>query len=469
MEITSIMDRVTGTTLSLEEYKGYQPFIEEIAHVATENIGNVSNGSQALAYIRFFIERGNLTHTTIEDLHKAVRQSLQNTSVENLLDIVEILKSNNIHQGVEGDIAQELKSKVGKATPDEVPYVTLVVADCNLHDQEFVSKVDKALNDKISIESFELMCRLALEHNLELENFIDNAREYAEAHLEEFSFIQLGNVLTAVSLFNGDFSLAQKSEKRILDHGRKLSVEDCVYLMPVFINYNSSEDLWTLFDMIIGRNVRKIDQSQILPILNNFASAPHKREKLFQLFVYKIKESELTTSDYCKLARIYDQVGYKKSDIYEVLDEKIAKNVRDLTEGDIIDAYIGFVNPNIKSKLKVQKYLEQYASEIFEQMSIDNASILMIKYGQLRKGSKKVINPLIDRVYAETIKTNPESYSAFTILSIVNGYHLLGVDVDRFYPVLDALAAKIPEYNYDLLNNLINVILEYKDDPKFSK
>jgi len=129
-------------------------------------------------------------------------------------------------------------------------------------------------------------------YQIPLNNFFDVSRSHIANIMDKLPFQELGDILLTFLLFNQDVALAEQAQSRILKQGRKMSVDDCISLMNAYMMYDSSEDLWTVFDIIIGRNIRKVKRAQIIPILHMFSKAPFSREKLFQLFVHKIKEAE---------------------------------------------------------------------------------------------------------------------------------------------------------------------------------
>ncbi len=141
----------------------------------------------------------------------------------------------------------------------------------------------------MSTENFALLCKVISRFELPLESFLINSRNYVTEKMEELTPQELGDVLFTYLVTGQDVPLAQEAEERIMKIRRKLTIDDCISLMNAYMLYDSSEDLWTAFDIVIGRNINKVEEDQIVPILHMFSKAPTSRNKLYQVFVHKIK------------------------------------------------------------------------------------------------------------------------------------------------------------------------------------
>jgi hypothetical protein len=69
-----------------------------------------------------------------------------------------------------------------------------------------------------------------------------------------------------------------------------------------------------------------------------------------------------------------------------------------MTETDLVNLLIGFMNPNIDKKLKTPKIVNERVAEIIPKMSFENSIELLLKYSQLKKGSKVMVEETIKRV-----------------------------------------------------------------------
>jgi len=69
-----------------------------------------------------------------------------------------------------------------------------------------------------------------------------------------------------------------------------------------------------------------------------------------------------------------------------------------MTETDLVNVLIGFMNPNIDKKLKTPKIVNERVAEIIPNMSFENSIELLLKYSQLKKGSKVMVEETIKRV-----------------------------------------------------------------------
>lgn len=304
MEITQIMERIVNTTLTVEEYNGFQPFFEEVAEVALKNIDDVSNGSQTLTYIRFFLEKGETSPTVWGQLDKALIRVLPNASTETILDIYEVVKNNKkLTKEIAMAVANELKGRISSMELSQIPTSSSIICAFGVQDEDFITDLEEGLLGlsseestiptenikKMSTEDFSLLCRVIAQYGLPLDEFLHNSRSYVTEKMEIFTPQELGDVLYTYLVKSQDSELAEIAEKRILELRKSLTVDDCISLMNAYMLYESSEDLWTVFDITIGTNINKIDDAQIVPILHMFSKAPHNRTKLFQVFVHKIK------------------------------------------------------------------------------------------------------------------------------------------------------------------------------------
>ena len=274
------------------------------------------------------------------------------------------------------------------------------------------------------------MCKLILEAQLPLYEFLKLARSYVTENLNEIPFNDLGDILLTYILANQDYKLARKAEKRILKERRKLTVEDCISLMNTYMLYESSENIWTTFDLIIGRNIKKVENSDIIPIITMFSKSPFRREKIFRVFVHKIKAANFSTSELCNLAKIYGDIEYSQDDIFEYLDNKLAYKVHEMKDEDATNCLIGFLSPSIQAHYRVMTHLERHVEEIIPKISLPNASILLLRYGQLRKGSQTMVNSCIARIknIFEKDVTDPKLVEENQLLMILYAYNLVGAD-----------------------------------------
>lgn len=146
MEITQIMERIINTTLTVEEFNGYQPFLEEVAEVAIRNQDNLSNGSQALIYIRFFLEKGEFDKQTWLDLSKTIQRVLPNASTEIILDICEILKNNKkLDKNIGLAVAKELRGRLSTMDINDIPASTSIVCAYNQQNNHFIVDLEEGL------------------------------------------------------------------------------------------------------------------------------------------------------------------------------------------------------------------------------------------------------------------------------------------------------------------------------------
>lgn len=244
--------------------------------------------------------------------------------------------------------------------------------------------------------------------------------------------------------------------------------------MQTFLQYESGEDVWMLFDMIIGKNIRKVHKDQVIPILQSFSKAPFKRDKLFTLFQHKIREFEFTVSENCKIARTYGEINFKNAEIFEMMDNRLSNKIFDMNGEDITNALIGFLNPKIEKKFQIIANLEHYIKDVMKNMSLHDAAILLLRYGQLRKGSKVMVNECLERVYSLT--TSVPDISTSELMLILHAYNLIGLMEStsankqlHYYPLLPQIQNKVEEFGYERLIDLANILSKHEQDENFTK
>jgi hypothetical protein len=319
---------------------------------------------------------------------------------------------------------------------------------------------------KLTTADFTLLCKLVAQHKLPLMKFMEVGRSYAADNINEFTFQELGDVLLTFLMAMEDISLAQKAEERVLKHGRKMSVDDCISLMNAFMLYNSSEDLWLLFDVVIGKNIRKVEDSQIIPILHMFSKAPHKREKIFEVFVHKIEKAKFDITDNCAIARIYGEFEYSKQDMFDILDQRLSNRIFEMSDEDVTNALIGFLNPNIKRNTAILENLELHIQEIMSKISLQNSITLLLRYGKLKTGTKTMVESCMNHIYQIVKKTEPTSNKVnyMQLLMILYAYNLSGADRSLYVPLIPHLTYNVEMYDLDRLNEIYNLLLRFKDD-----
>ncbi|CAI2362906.1 unnamed protein product [Moneuplotes crassus] len=481
MEITQIMERIVNTTLTVEEHNGFQPFMEEVADVALRNIDDASNGSQVLTYMRFFLEKGDSSPSVWRRVDQALLTVLENASTETILEIYELLKNNKrLTQESGMAIANELKNRISSTDLSKIATSTSIICAFSLQDHEFTTALEEGLLGlsstdstiptenikKMSTEDFSLLCRMISHYNLTLDEFLLNSRSYVTEKMNRFTPQELGDVLFTYLVRSQDSELAIAAEKRILEVRKTLTIDDCISLMNAYMLYESSEDLWNVFDVVIGTNIKKIDESQIVPVLQMFSKAPHNRMKLFLVFVHKIRNSRLELTQLASLARIYGEVGYTDADIYSYLDSTLSNRVLQMGDEEITNTLIGFMNPDIKGKFKVIENIEDRIHQIMSKVSLHNVTVLLLKYGQLRHGSKILIKSCLKRV-EDIYSTTNESVSPMQLMMTLYGYSLVGAEAKSYYPVLKHIIAAKDELDYGRLTEIFSILMKFQDDEEF--
>jgi hypothetical protein len=368
---------------------------------------------------------------------------------------------------------------------NDIPVATVVICAFGQQDDSFItdledgllgeevkgedteSKLPEERIKQMSTDMFATLCSQINAHRLPMYRFVSASKSYVSHNLETFTPLQLGHVLLSYSMLSRDYTLARKAEKVILNIGRNLSVADCINLMQTFLQYESGEDVWMLFDMIIGKNIRKVHKDQVIPILQSFSKAPFKRDKLFTLFQHKIREFEFTLAENCKIVRTYGEINFKNAEIFEMMDHRLSNKIFEMSGEDITNALIGFLNPKIDKKFQIIANLEHYIKDVMKNMSLHDATILLVRYGQLRKGSKVMVNECLERVYSLT--TSVPDISTSELMLIAHGYNLVGAQGKYYYPLLPQIHDKVGEFGYERLNNLSNILSKHDQDETFSK
>lgn len=295
------------------------------------------------------------------------------------------------------------------------------------------------------------------------------SRSHISSIIDKLPFQELGDILLTFLLFNQDVALAEQAQSRILKQGRKMTVDDCISLMNAYMMYDSSEDLWTVFDIIIGRNIRKVERAQIIPILHMFSKAPFSREKLFQLFVHKIKEAEFGVSDLATITRIYGEIKYSKTDIFKYLDSQLANRIFEMSDEDVTNTLIGFINPDLNLKTDLIDNLETHIQEILPKISLHNTTTLLLRYGQLRRGSKIMVESCLKRVhhiYSQEIAKTGEVTPIQLIMTLYS-FNLVGADAKYYFPILKPLVANKGNLDFDRLNEIYSILKRFEEYDEF--
>jgi hypothetical protein len=237
--------------------------------------------------------------------------------------------------------------------------------------------------------------------------------------------------------------------------------------MHAYSVHGGNEDLWTLFDMIIGRNARVLFPNQIIPILKCFAGSQFKREKLFILLQHIIKGFDYSVAENCEIIRIYGELEFGHDDIYRLMDKRLASNILNMSETDLTNVMIGFSNLSIAKKYKVNQNIEQHIDKIAPQLSLKNANLLLHRFGTQRKGSKKVIDTLLDRVYE--VSDSTEEIAANDVFMTIHVFDLLGCDNKYFYPLLSRVVEQVQGLDFERLRDLFEILYKRFSDERFNK
>lgn len=237
-----------------------------------------------------------------------------------------------------------------------------------------------------------------IRHKLPYERVLRAASSLVISEIKKFSITELGNVVNAYSTILENQQIQEEAENIVLKLARSLTVNQCVHLMGSFIYAKGSEDLWNLFNMIIGRNILKVEDAQIYPILELFSKSPYPSHKIFKAFVNKIKSASLSLSENCKIFKLYGEMQIDNIEVYEIFDQKFASQADQMSYDDIVNAVIGFSNPSLNAKFASQKQLEKYLFNHMEDISLINAVKLLHNYGKIQKGKKETIMKCRDRV-----------------------------------------------------------------------
>ena len=260
------------------------------------------------------------------------------------------------------------------------------------------------------------MCSLIIAYSLPFDKFLRLSVDYTMNHINEFTISELSFIASAYSGYFKEPRIINKIESIVLENAKSISLNQCIDLMQSFLLSDCGEDLWLMFDMIIGRNVRKVSDTQIVPILETYSKSPFKREKLFSLFIHKIKSSSLSVSDNCKLVKIYSMVQFDQPQIFEFMQDRLFLKIGEMTDEDMVDAFIGFSNPNIQKQFKIVKILEDYVMQNIEKVSLENAARMLLNYGNLRKGKKDAVLTCRERVDSAVVETEVQKVPPQTVL-----------------------------------------------------
>jgi len=336
-ESAQLMNRVTSCTMNMEEYKGYQPLLEEISDVAHFNLDKIETVGQALAFVKFFILKGDTENQKIwNDLQDKICEHSEKADYEEIFEVIDILKNSNLLSAAcLKKLSVSLTTMVSEMPSDHVVVAMSIITSTLTYDSDLIKQLDYLIGGSdgkkgvksMSNENISTVCFLISTHRLKMSMFLESTKNLVMDQMDKFDFNQLSRIAKALIDVNGDFDLAKKMEDHILKNAKKMSVIECVNLMPMYSEYECNKDLWKIFDIVVGRNIRTIKPDQIAHILSSFAKAPHKREKLFTLFLHKIRDSELSVADNCKIVRVYGEIQYKSDEFYDMMDKRLAPKI----------------------------------------------------------------------------------------------------------------------------------------------
>ena len=375
-----------------------------------------------------------------------------------ILDIIELLKgSNKLNDKLGFGISRELKFRLNTIDISNIPYCVLVISSFEEGDDDFSKQVDKAImknidadiNPKeayerisgITNESFSVLCHVSHKHNYYFKNFMVAGKQFIKEKIETFTMLELSQIILAYSIFENDFSAFQNAEQMILDNSSNISIFELVNFMQAYLVVGGSDDLWDKFDMIIGKNIGNIIPEQVVPLLKWLWNSPKKREKLFILFQSVIKNLNFSLADYCMIIRIYGEINFNQEFIYDLISQRISDKVTQMTDDDIVNANIGYLSAGIEKKYKISNILQQQLAKIVSNISLFNATTLLLKFGTLKKGSKPLVQSLLDRVLQITqtsVEINP-----LELYMIINAYNLLGAWNDYYVAINERLIASV--------------------------
>lgn len=217
--------------------------------------------------------------------------------------------------------------------------------------------------------------------------------------MEEFTFEELAFIVGAYSVIARNSRITATIEAHVLDNATKISYQAAILLAQYFSYGEASEDLWTCLDIIVGKNVRAIDDSKIVHVVTTFAKSPYRREKLFLLFQNKIKDAQLSVSDCCKILRAYGEMEISHKQIYDIMDEKLRNKAGEMTDEDLINAHIGFLSSKTITKSTLSIVIENYIFENMNKVSLDDAVKLLNGFVKLKKGKNEQVKSCIKRIH----------------------------------------------------------------------
>lgn len=447
------------------------------------NISNISNGSQALTFLRFYIQKGEINIDVWRSLNSAITNALEHSEIEEIVEIAEVLKSNDkLTENVANSICKQLKNKLEHANINQLPGAVLMLCTLEAHDDSFVAHVDKLLTgnvdaesdlksayknvSQLTTESFSTICKVSHLHGHNFKNFMLAGKHFVEENIEKFTLLELSHVLIAFADSKDDYKILEKGSKIILQNAAKISITELFNFMQAYSVHGGNEDLWSIFDRIIGGKARILTQQQVFKALKLFASSNYKSTKLFMLLQFFVKDFDYTLAENCEIIRFYGEIEFNRDDIYNLMDKRLSSQILEMTETDFLNAMIGFSNPRMDKKFKIHENIEQHIKHITPKLSLKSANSLLHRFGTQRKGSKIVINALLDRVY--DISTSAEEISAYDVFMTINVFDLLGSPNQHFYPLLGRLREQVHSLDYERLSDCYEILYKRVEDEGFN-
>jgi hypothetical protein len=327
------MDSIVETDMKIEEYKGYHPFLEEVADIAIKMANrneSFENMAQIHSFCQYFILKGEIHDVELwTNIEHKIEELLPSSSSTDMFKLMELLKRHDLlTSSLSRTLATFTKEHLLGVESEDLAVAMALVCSEYLHDESFTVQLDNWLQGKqLSIFSISAIWKMAVQNIIHLPEFSSYAFSTAMENFDKFTLSELASIAILQIMEQSDLSLAHAIEKRLIAEGRKTKVDDWVELMPLFLYYEAPEEVWNFMDVVIGRNIKMVQPHQITHILESFLQCPFKREKLFTLFIHKIKNSKLSVADYCKILRVYGELQVDNEQIFEILDNKLASKI----------------------------------------------------------------------------------------------------------------------------------------------
>ena len=445
-DLLFIANNILGLNISEDEKSAYSTKIDEIGFELWAKLPQINSGEDLVTVYRFGAVFKIEDQGFWEEILELIENCADDLEFRDLATLVYIMEE---HEGEERvDIIRKFirisRNKISIMTCEELAFFTLYYTKYGrMEDQDFLSELDSMLSRSVDIFSeneiliiMKALAVLNINNPLPMEqgifnNFLQVCSELFIKHKWKLSKSIILYTLSAYSQFMPQNTPLFDYLENSLGLGSKELID--VEFTPNFIldeiitildSYASAQQgsykLYEQIHQIIGKNIKNIESSLIIPVLRSFTNIKEK-DKIFILFHTKIKDSvknnQLSVKEMCEIVALYTIATTHYDYIYQLLERYIinAGYNSELTPQDIVHSIYGYSNPNLAAFYHILDDFEPLLKSCLIDLGLDELLAVLSAYTRMQKGSKELIKELQEAIQstfsatANTIYINPHN------------------------------------------------------------